>query len=66
MYRTGVELWEAERRYQANSGQKIRGPGYLGPGFTSLGEEEVSLLPKSGSVKTDLSIKLKIYVMIES
>ncbi len=41
MYRTGVELWEAERRYQANTGQKNRAPGYIGPGFTSIAEEEV-------------------------
>ena len=42
MFLTSMELWEAERRYQATVVEKAR--GYEGPGLTSLAEEQVSLM----------------------
>ena len=39
MFQTSMELWEAERRYQAGVVDKAR--GYEGPGLTSLAEEQV-------------------------
>ena len=43
MFLTSMQLWEAERRYQATVAEKAR--GYEGPGLTSLSEEQVSLTP---------------------
>ena len=43
MFLTSMELWEAERRYQATVAEKAL--GYEGPGLTSLAEEQVSLTP---------------------
>ena len=40
MFQTSMELWEAERRYQANVADRAR--GYERPGLTSLAEAEVN------------------------